>query len=73
VREVVYVGSATRFLVDLDAGGSLMAMRQNLQTSSMDVQRMRDARVVLAWSTEHEIEVHEPKDPVSAQPAAIGT
>ena len=57
VREVVYVGSATRFLVDLDAGATLTAVRQNLQTSSMDVMRMRDARVQLVWKKEHEFEV----------------
>jgi len=57
VREVVYVGSATRFLVDLDAGASLVALQQNLQTSSMDVQGMRGARVHLVWKQEHEFEV----------------
>ena len=57
VREVVYVGSSTRFLVDLDAGATLMALRQNLQTSSMDVQGMRDSRVQLIWKKEHEFEV----------------
>jgi putative spermidine/putrescine transport system ATP-binding protein len=64
VREVVYVGSATRFLVDLDAGATLVAVRQNLQTSSMDVQSMRDTRVQLVWKKEHEFEVRAP----SAQP-----
>jgi len=57
VREVVYVGSATRFLVDLDAGASLVALAQNHQTSSMDVQAMRGTRVLLAWRKEHEFQV----------------
>ncbi len=57
VREVVYVGSATRFLVDLDAGGSLVALQQNLQTSSMDVQGLRGSTVQLIWKAEHEFEV----------------
>jgi putative spermidine/putrescine transport system ATP-binding protein len=57
VREVVYVGSATRFLVDLDAGAELMALQQNLQTSSMDVQQLRGAPVQLIWKKEHEFEV----------------
>jgi putative spermidine/putrescine transport system ATP-binding protein len=57
VREVVYVGSATRFLVDLDAGGSLVALQQNQQTSSSDVQRLRDSKVQLVWAKEHEFEV----------------
>ena len=49
VREVVYAGPVTRFIVDLDAGGSLAAMQQNLTTSSMDVLHYRDARVRLVW------------------------
>ena len=57
VREVVYVGSATRFVVDLDAGGSLVALQQNHATSSMDVLGFRDARVRLVWSKEHEFRV----------------
>jgi putative spermidine/putrescine transport system ATP-binding protein len=60
VREVVYVGSATRFLVDLDAGATLVALQQNQRTSSMEVQGMRGARVLLVWSREHEFQVTAP-------------
>ena len=49
--------SATRFLVDLDAGAELVALQQNLQTSSMDVQRCAACRVQLIWKKEHEFEV----------------
>ena len=35
-REVVYVGMVTRYVVDLDAGGELVVVRQNLETSSQD-------------------------------------
>ena len=54
VREVVYAGSSTRYVVDLDAGGSLVAMAQNLETSSMDVMAQRGRAIVLAWRPEHE-------------------
>ena len=54
IREVVYVGSATRFIVDLDAGSSLMAVQQNLQRSSADVDSLRGQRTTLAWRKEHE-------------------
>jgi len=57
VREVVYVGSATRFVVDLDAGSSLVALQQNLEASSMDVMRFRDTRVRLVWQADHEFPV----------------
>lgn len=57
VREVVYVGAATRFVVDLEAGGYLVALQQNLQTSSMDVLSMRGRQVQLIWRREHETPV----------------
>jgi putative spermidine/putrescine transport system ATP-binding protein len=60
VAEVVYAGAATRFVVDLDAGGRLVAMQQNLQASSMDVLKLRDARVRLAWRREHEFSITGP-------------
>ncbi len=57
VTEVVYVGDATRFVVDLDAGGSLVALQQNAHTTSSDVARLRGTRVRLAWRREHEYRV----------------
>ena len=64
MREVVYVGSATRYLVDLDAGATLVALEQNRATSSMDVQAMRGARVLLVWRTEHEFRVADEAAPL---------
>ncbi|GAA0392144.1 ABC transporter ATP-binding protein [Microbispora corallina] len=67
VREVVYAGPSTRFVVDLDAGGRLIALQQNLQVSSMDVMALRGARVTLAWHRRHEFPVAAPDpDPVAA-------
>ena len=57
VREVVYAGSATRFVVDLDAGGTLIVLQQNLRTSSMDVLAYRETRVRLVWHRDHEFRV----------------
>ena len=34
VREVVYLGSVTRYVVELDDGETLVALRQNLDTSA---------------------------------------
>ncbi len=34
VQEVVYVGMVTRYIVELDSGGELVVVRQNLETSS---------------------------------------
>jgi putative spermidine/putrescine transport system ATP-binding protein len=57
VREVVYVGSATRFVVALDAGGELVVMQQNQERSSMEVMQMRGSTVRLIWDHRHEFHV----------------
>ena len=57
VSEVVYVGDATRFVVDLDAGGTLVALQQNVRSTSTDVAGMRGSRARLVWRREHEYRV----------------
>ncbi|MGW0997777.1 ABC transporter ATP-binding protein [Streptomyces sp. NPDC002520] len=55
VAEAVYLGDATRFLVDLDGGGRLTALQQNLETSSEDVAAYRGTRVRLQWHNRHAV------------------
>jgi putative spermidine/putrescine transport system ATP-binding protein len=57
VAEVVYVGDATRFVVELDAGGSLVALQQNTHTTSSDVAKLRGSQARLVWRREHEYRV----------------
>ena len=57
VREVVYLGMVTRFVVDLDAGGELAVVRQNLETSSQEALAERGKRVRLSWRPEHTYEI----------------
>ena len=54
VREVIYVGMSTRYVVDLDAGGSLMAIAQNSQSNIGENATRRGDRVTLSWNSEHE-------------------
>ena len=49
VREVVYLGAITRYVVKLDGGGSLVVMEQNLSTSSMEALQVRGKPVRLVW------------------------
>jgi putative spermidine/putrescine transport system ATP-binding protein len=49
VREVVYLGAVTRYIVDLDVGGELVMMQQNLTTSSMEALQVRGKPVRLRW------------------------
>ncbi len=60
VAEVIYLGDATRFVVDLDAGGVLVVVQQNLSTSSTDVHDFRGRRVRLSWREENEFAVGVP-------------
>jgi putative spermidine/putrescine transport system ATP-binding protein len=49
VREVVYLGSVTRFVVELNGGETLVVVRQNLETSAEEAMAERGRKVRLAW------------------------
>jgi putative spermidine/putrescine transport system ATP-binding protein len=53
VRDVVYLGLFTRYLVELSGGGDLVVVEQNLKTTSMDVMKARGQPVRLLWQKEH--------------------
>lgn len=53
VREVVYLGMYTRYMVALDLGGELTVVQQNLETTSMDVLTVHNQRVRLMWERAH--------------------
>jgi putative spermidine/putrescine transport system ATP-binding protein len=53
IRDVVYLGMLTRYIVELDGGGELVAVRQNLETSSQDALNQRGNRVRLEWNPGH--------------------
>ena len=57
IKEVEYLGPSTRFLVELDAGVTLMALRQNTTETSLDVEALRNSRTVLSWDRGSEYQV----------------
>ncbi len=59
VRDVVYVGMVTRYVVELDSGGELAVVRQNLETSSQEALEARGRRVRLGWRPEHTFVIEE--------------
>src|SRR3954470_6476027 len=61
VRDVVYVGMVTRYIVELDGGGELVVARQNLETSSQEALSEQGKRVRLSWRPEHTYEIKEGK------------
>ncbi|MFD7921310.1 ABC transporter ATP-binding protein [Streptomyces sp. NPDC059740] len=58
VADVVYLGDATRFLVDLDAGVRLTAQQQNTESGSAEVSAYRGSRVRLRWLRRHNLPIH---------------
>ena len=59
IREVVYLGPDTRYIVALDAGGELVVTQQNLATSSMEALAAKGRAVRLTWKRQHNLPVGE--------------
>jgi putative spermidine/putrescine transport system ATP-binding protein len=53
VRDVVYLGLFTRYLIEIEGGGDLVVVVQNLETTSMDVLSAKGQRVRLHWHKDH--------------------
>jgi putative spermidine/putrescine transport system ATP-binding protein len=59
IRDVAYAGMVTRYLIELDAGGELQVVRQNLETSSSEALEQRGRKVTVGWRREHSVAVME--------------
>ena len=57
IKDVSYAGMITRYIVDLEAGGELQIVRQNLETSSADAQAQRGRKVKIAWRADQTVAV----------------
>jgi putative spermidine/putrescine transport system ATP-binding protein len=53
VRDVVYLGLFTRYLVEIEGGADLVVVEQNLKTTSMDVLAAKGQNVRLHWHKDH--------------------
>lgn len=53
VRDVVYLGLFTRYLVEIEGGNDLVVIVQNLNTTSMDVLSAKGQKVRLYWHKDH--------------------
>jgi putative spermidine/putrescine transport system ATP-binding protein len=62
IRDVAYAGMVTRYLVDLDAGGELQVVRQNLETSSVEALEQRGRAVRIGWREEHTYAVEDKEE-----------
>jgi putative spermidine/putrescine transport system ATP-binding protein len=59
IRDVAYAGMVTRYLVQLDDGGELQVVRQNLETSSAEALEQRGRQVTLGWRPDQTVAVSE--------------
>ncbi len=57
IRDVSYAGMITRYLIDLEAGGELQVVRQNLETSSAEAQEQRGRKVKIGWRADQTVAV----------------
>jgi putative spermidine/putrescine transport system ATP-binding protein len=53
IRDVVYVGPDTRYVVTLDAGTDLVVTQQNLATTSTEALAQQGRSVRLVWQRQH--------------------
>jgi putative spermidine/putrescine transport system ATP-binding protein len=53
IRDVVYLGLFTRYLVEIEGGIDLVVVEQNLKTTSMDVLSVKGQKVRLYWHKDH--------------------
>jgi hypothetical protein len=53
VRESLYAGPSTRFVVDLAGGGQLMVVRQNVEQSFAESEALVGRTVRLTWAKNH--------------------
>ena len=57
IKDVAYAGMITRYLVELEAGGELQVVRQNLETSSAEAHEQRGRKVKVGWRPEQTVAV----------------
>jgi len=73
VRDVVYLGVTTRYIVTLDGGSELVVVQQNLSTSSMEALAAKGRRVKLVWSSQHNRRVEGPGEASREQREEVTT
>ncbi len=69
IRDVVYLGMVTRYIVDLDAGGAVSVVSQNSETAASDVLGARGRSVVVSWRDDQAFDISR----ASAVEADTGT
>jgi len=67
VRDVVYLGSSTHSVVDLDVGGRLTVLQQNVESTIQNALAHRGEPVLLTWDRSHVVSL-KPREDEEHQP-----
>jgi putative spermidine/putrescine transport system ATP-binding protein len=70
IEDVVYLGMLTRYVIALAEGGTLTAVRQNMETAAAEALGARGRAVSVAWRDEQTYEVKGESRASAAAPAA---
>jgi putative spermidine/putrescine transport system ATP-binding protein len=65
IVDVIYLGVVTRYVIELDAGGTLIAVSQNRETATAAELEARGRRLAVSWRDDQTFEIGEPS-PVGA-------
>ena len=60
IRDVIYLGVVTRYVIEMQAGGTLTAVRQNLETAAAEALEAKGREVDVAWRNEQTFEIEPP-------------
>ena len=69
IHDVVYLGSDTKYYVELAAGGSLAVIKQNVATTSSEALAQKGNAVRLTWERRHALPL---KPDHAAEPGLVG-
>jgi putative spermidine/putrescine transport system ATP-binding protein len=67
IRDVIYVGPDTRYIVTLEAGAELVVTQQNLATSSTEALAQQGRSVRLVWKRQHCLAVADGGQPMEEE------
>jgi putative spermidine/putrescine transport system ATP-binding protein len=59
IEDVIYLGMVTRYLVALEQGGTLTAVRQNLETAAAEALEAKGRDVAVAWREDQTFEIDD--------------
>jgi putative spermidine/putrescine transport system ATP-binding protein len=57
IQDVIYLGAITRYVIELNAGGMLTAVRQNFETAASEAAEERGREVSVSWREDQTFEI----------------